>query len=799
MKFTKRIISALLVCCVLLTLCACGSGNGQRTSPSADPENAGTQPELVYAAEHKPLGNMDEFLNCSPYCPIEDGFYVSYNEKVGEQIPDGVTPEYEGQYDTLEPRLAFLGYDGAVTRLENYAPLTSDTDSAGKRDFRSTESIEQLLRSDEGRLVVIESVYSAWLETPEDIKASDPDYYTYLSSDNSYYVRVLDSLGGELSCAKLQYDGEGYLNTYNSCLDNAGNIAIPTDSGVQAYNMVGEQVYSLDLGGYIYYAARMKDGRVAAMGWFGSGGMSLAVIDGEKKAADSAVIPMSYRVERLYSGSGEYDLYYTENSTLKGLKLDSGEVETLFNWLDCDLSGDQVSVLTAAEDGRFMGVSYQQEESFTVSKTPYDMLPQKTHLSLAAIYLDERAQEAVINFNRRSDTHRIDVVDYSQYNSAEDSSAGFTKLTTEIMAGNMPDIMCVPEELSFSRLAAKGLLEDLTPYIEADKEIKLSDIFPNVLDVLELDGKLCVIVPSFSVQTVAGAASVVGDTPGWTYDDYFAALEKMPEGCDGFGIGIDRHMILQVCVSLDMQDYVDWSTGQCRFDSEDFIRLLNFAASFPDAADENYPGGEEDSPEARIAAGKQMLYATGFGSLDFVTDDYDDMFGGKATFIGFPTNNGVGSVLYIDNNYVMSSTCKDKDAAWQFLRVFLTEDYQDEIYGIPTNMKSFEKQLTRAMEQDYEQDANGNYLLDENGERIPISRGMVYDGISYKEIYATTPEQARQIREAISTATRLMDYDSSIIDIVLEQAEPFFAGQKSAEETAKLIQSKANIYVNEQR
>ena len=44
-----------------------------------------------------------------------------------------------------------------------------------------------------------------------------------------------------------------------------------------------------------------------------------------------------------------------------------------------------------------------------------------------------------------------------------------------------------------------------------------------------------------------------------------------------------------------------------------------------------------------------------------------------------------------------------------------------------------------------------------------------------------------------------MNYDMSIADIVTEQAAAYFSGQKSAEEVAKLIQSKANIYINEQR
>ena len=46
---------------------------------------------------------------------------------------------------------------------------------------------------------------------------------------------------------------------------------------------------------------------------------------------------------------------------------------------------------------------------------------------------------------------------------------------------------------------------------------------------------------------------------------------------------------------------------------------------------------------------------------------------------------------------------------------------------------------------------------------------------------------------------KLLNYDQSILDIVMSEAQAYFAGQKSADEVARLVQSKVNIYVNEQR
>ena len=101
----------------------------------------------------------------------------------------------------------------------------------------------------------------------------------------------------------------------------------------------------------------------------------------------------------------------------------------------------------------------------------------------------------------------------------------------------------------------------------------------------------------------------------------------------------------------------------------------------------------------------------------------------------------------------------------------------------------------------YTEDEDGNEILDEEGNKIPIARYGRWNEMTgeSEEVYAIEPEQIDQLRELIASTEKKANYDSSIFDIVNEQAAAFFQGQKSAEEVAKLIQSKANIFVNEQR
>ena len=53
------------------------------------------------------------------------------------------------------------------------------------------------------------------------------------------------------------------------------------------------------------------------------------------------------------------------------------------------------------------------------------------------------------------------------------------------------------------------------------------------------------------------------------------------------------------------------------------------------------------------------------------------------------------------------------------------------------------------------------------------------------------------IRNFIESTTNFTNYDRQIFDIVKEEAAPFFAGQKTAEDAARIIQSRARIYVLE--
>ena len=141
----------------------------------------------------------------------------------------------------------------------------------------------------------------------------------------------------------------------------------------------------------------------------------------------------------------------------------------------------------------------------------------------------------------------------------------------------------------------------------------------------------------------------------------------------------------------------------------------------------------------------------------------------------------------------MTTSCKSKDAAWQFLRVLLSEDYQENLsWGYPISQKAFDAKLAEAMKQEY--------TTDENGNQVPVSNGgmSMGDGLTV-DFYAITQEEADQIIELINSVDRTAVYDQSLLDIITEESAYYFSGEKTVDQVADIIQSRMSIYINEQR
>ena len=275
-----------------------------------------------------------------------------------------------------------------------------------------------------------------------------------------------------------------------------------------------------------------------------------------------------------------------------------------------------------------LGHSYdgtrERQRILVLSRMDAADVQQKTELTLACFSLDYNLRSQIVKFNRASDKYRIVVKDYSEYSNMTYESAGsngtmvtqsddgLTKLNTEIMSGNVPD-MILTDGLPVRQYAAKGLLEDLYPYIDAD--MGRDALITPVLDADSEDGKLYELPLSFSIVTATGLASVVGGYDTWTLADLEDALSKLNPDATIFNVDATRANVLAYCLYMNADTFVDWETGTASFDSPEFIDYLNFAARFPAEFDySTFDFNDYEQDAVRMRNGDQLLsmYGTTF-------------------------------------------------------------------------------------------------------------------------------------------------------------------------------------------
>lgn len=818
-----RVLSLALCLMMVLALTACGSsGQGsalaqetqsaQSTQNTQTSQSGGTSSsaasEYAWKSSFLPITREDDDTPIQPILFTDDGVYASGQVTLGRrEASEGEVEEYEGQFNIYGSMLYFITKDGKLEPLPKYVPVPPRDNPENYKDFYSYQNLGTPIVNADGNLMLLQMEGAGWFEGPESVYGTEEQYTgDYYHNEQNYDVVILSPEGEELSRAPVDLDTTNtWLNTYNIAKDPDGNLIVVMEMTLQAIAPDGSIAWSMQLDNYVNSMVTLADGSVAVM-LFGDKGPELRPIDFEKKELGES-FPIPDSAWTLFPGDENYDFYYTSGMFLYGFKLGEAEPVPVLNWMSCDINGDSVAsqALKISSDGSIMGITTDYSggsidtQLFTLTRVPADSLPKKQILTVAQLEYnpDYQLTNRMVRFNRSHDNVRLEYLDYSQYNTESDFTAGITKFNTEVMAGNLPDIIPT-NQIAYRQIASKGLLEDLYPYLDKDPELKREDFFPNLLSALEVNGGLYQVVSGFSVETLCGAASIVGDTPGWTYDDFNAALEKMPEGCTPLEPYVTRDQVMSSLLYADMDSFVDWTTGKVNFESDNFKQLLQFVKQFP----AEYNWDEHDNSESTqdlLRQGRQMLTQTYLYGLDSILWNGAN-FGGQATYIGWPTSSGVGSIMRFENGFAMSRSCADKDAAWEFFRSMLTESGQTNQYNIPSNRNVFNKQLEDFMTPRYRKDADGNILLDENGEKIEESRGGWIDdsGVEH-HIYAMTQEQADEVLSIIETCTKVASYDTSIYDIVNEQAQAFFAGQKSVDEVARLIQSKANIYVNEQR
>ncbi|MCD8327331.1 MAG: ABC transporter substrate-binding protein [Lachnospiraceae bacterium] len=396
--------------------------------------------------------------------------------------------------------------------------------------------------------------------------------------------------------------------------------------------------------------------------------------------------------------------------------------------------------------------------------------------------LDEPIQQ----FQEEHEGYQVVLTAYQRSAEAEEDELAL--LQREIVSGEGPDVILFFGGYDMTDIVG-GYTEDLYSWLDEGWE---EEYFENILDAFSYEGKLLALPLSFTLKSIAVSEETAQNRSGWTMEELIDCYETAYEASGEellLYAGEIKKDVFALLLTANLSDFVDWETGECQFESENFQKILEFANRFP----EELNLADDFSIAQAYAEGKCLIYPVSLSSVyDIAVPEV--YFGENVTFIGYPARDGNGTIISAGSLVVaISALSEQKEMAWEFISQFLEEDYQSEkiTYGFPISKTVLLEQIEAALDIEYEEGSDGA--------STPVVKRKVsseLDG-TIAEIYQITETQKEQLLQIIESVSKGTAFDSQLNSLILDETQGYFAGEKTAEETMEVIQSIAKMYVNE--
>ena len=357
-------------------------------------------------------------------------------------------------------------------------------------------------------------------------------------------------------------------------------------------------------------------------------------------------------------------------------------------------------------------------------------------------------------FNRSQQDYQVTATAYTD--------ADMTRLKTEILAGKWPDLFCFGSMSSISGLELGGLrpeivCADLGELL--DTQIPRETFVPLALEAVKIDGGYYTLPLNFCIATVVAPSDLLPEQ-GLTLAELEEVLDRAGDLLP-FESWMFAENLLGLTCEFYLSRYVDREAGTCDFESQEFYDYLTWCKTW------SGDGTIADTPQ------ESLLHYIIVGNPEYIITRRADGEPRNRTYVGFPVEEGYGHELYVPTQIGIAAGTGHRTGAEAFVR-FCVEEYpaltdQD----MPATAADLEAIIDRC--------ARGE-AVDWDG------TALVLDEAAYD-----------QFQQLLENTTVVAETDTTMREIVTDEAAYFFAGERTAEETAALIQQRVSLYLLEQQ
>ena len=605
------------------------------------------------------------------------------------------------------------------------------------------------------------------------------DVTDYILGQQYYQGKEILLAGTKEGDVRLLWDGKKEEILMRNIPDSLLNIETRwwLDSKGNPYVLYRDTVYLLNREGEVLLEVR-ADGVVTGICESESGEIILRINDTDKFVNGLAVFDtemgtigkihwlkdIAYCIAKGYAK----DVLILDAKGLYDYGLSDGSKQYYMEW-----SGTAYDPQSGTEDIKF--VSDNQIEIYTgrdMTVTLSKINPEesgKTILTYKTTSISSEIKELIVRFNKENPDYYIVIEECPE---SQDRYTFREKVEIEIAAGHGPDIIDAVSVRSPYALIEKGVIEELTPYIE-ESGIDREAYFPVAFQGFKIENGVYGIGVGMSIFSWCADSSIFSGEEDLSLENMLDILEGLEED-KIFRNGRDSAALVYDWLSSSDTLYgiVDWQAGTCDFTGDTFRRILELAARYGDGEGkgaDGYIANRVDISNYRFFAG------------------YDNSIKNSGRVLTGVSGEEKGVHMLGVRTLAINAASENKEGAWQFLCYLLQEEVQEELgtkdvcFYFPVNRQAF--------------DEAGNYWLTQHiGHVLQMAEAPEWD----IETDWFTEEQLEDLNDLFANAVFFPWRTEEILAIIEEEAALYFDGSNGMEETIEVIQNRVQLYLDEQ-
>lgn len=408
----------------------------------------------------------------------------------------------------------------------------------------------------------------------------------------------------------------------------------------------------------------------------------------------------------------------------------------------------------------------------------------KKTIVFSMFFPDELVQEAKKKYEQLHPDIEIKLqTAYTDDTHIEADEEKFVKNTnTAMLAGKGPDLLQSAEYVNIlptDKYVKHHLLVDLGEWMEKDSAFRKEDYFGNILDNARTGEGLYSMPLAFFLEGFVGDADAIAktgvqvDDVNWSWNDFIVTANQLTASKvypSVLTFGGPEALLAEIAMD-NYGLFVDTESRKANFESASFTGLMNQVKSIYD--------DHIVATDPRSKAYFRSIHINSPWDYLVTLQEYgEDM---KFYMKPHAQETTAGGYFRPYKGISINANSKVKEEAWDFIKFMMSWEIETSPTkaGFPINKNMFAKLVQQ---------------LKEEGTVKTYEEGPLHGK-------AIKVDQAKldQLEGLVNGANHQVEYKSDQVhEMIMNESKAFFAGQKSADDVAGLIQNKVTTYLNEQ-